>query len=183
MTVKFNYDKTALKNIAEFLVKKNEVRVGILSNQWSDSKSAEARDREIGPVELACVHEFGSAKRKIPARSFFRKTMLNRRDDFISLISRMRSRILLQIAQGQGRAVLAKVGAQWVGYVIETFQAQGPGWAPLKPATIARRRPVWTGKYIVNEKGRSVREKKPSEKILWVTGALANSVNFEVKEG
>jgi hypothetical protein len=183
MSVKFNYDKTALKNIADFLVKKNEVRVGILSNQWSDSKSADARDREIGPVELACVHEFGSAKRGIPSRSFFRKTMLNRRDDYIALISRMKSRILKQIADGEGRSVLSKVGAQWVAYVIETFQAQGPGWAPLKAATIRARRPVWTGNWVLNAKGRVVKEKKPSEKILWVTGALANSVNFEVKEG
>lgn len=180
--MKFKYDATALKNIEAFLRSKDVAKVGILSNQWSDSKSAAARDREIGPVELACVHEFGSAKRHIPARSFFRKTMNNRANDFIALIASMRTRIMNQIIAGEGNKVLHKTGAQWVSYVLDTFRMQGPNWAPLEKRTIALRRKVWTKRWVIDPKTHKVvKEKKPSTRILWVTGALANSVNYEVK--
>ena len=176
MGITFNYDKTKLENISRFFNQKNEVRIGILSNQWSET--AEGHESNFGPVELGAVHEFGSTKRRIPKRSFLRSTMENRKSDFIAEISQNRVKMLDSIANGQGQIFLEKVGATWKAYVKETFERQGPGWEGLKKRTMAARKLKWTGKMINGKK-----EMKKSHKILWVSGALMRSVHYMVKSG
>lgn len=168
--VKFTYDKKALENIIAFCAKDHKVKVGVLSNEWEESTDGEF-ERKIGPAELAAVHEFGSLKMNIPRRSFFRKTRTNRLKEFIwkmHLESDITKRL---IAEGNGHQVMVNIGETWQAYITDTFHAQGPGWAPLKKRTLARRRKVYNP---------ATKKKEPSHKILWVSGALARSIHYEV---
>ena len=180
--IKFNYDKSKLDRIVKFFDSKKEVKIGVLSNEWKQAPDKKW-ERKIGPVELAMVHEFGSTIRRIPQRSFLRKTMVLRSGDFKSEIEANRSAIMDNIANGQGYQFLAKVGATWRAYVLEAWNRSGPGWAPLSQRTIDMRRSVWTGKYLADNGKKRRREYAKSTKILWVTGALARSISFEVTKG
>ena len=82
-----------------------------------------------------------------------------------------------RIAKGDFLGVLERLGAKWVGFVQETFSAEGPGWAPLKLRTILNRRLVWTG--LKNTKGQNIMRR--SHKILVVTGLLKRSIHYEVE--
>jgi hypothetical protein len=104
--------------------------------------------------------------------------MQNRKSDFIAEISQNRAKMLDAIANGDSQIFLEKVGSTWKGYVKETFDMQGPGWEGLKKRTMAARKAKWTGKIINGKK-----EMKKSHKILWVSGALARSVDYMVKRG
>jgi len=175
--IKFKIDKAVLAKIEAFIASKPTVKIGILSNQWQTPPDDE-NERKIGPVELGMVHEFGSKSRNIPARSFLRKTAVLRANDFQAEITANREKIFQSIAEGRGQEVLEKVGATWVGYVLDAFDSGGPGWRPLKRATVRRRRLVATGKILKSGKA----EMKRSRKILWVTGALARSIHYEVSK-
>lgn len=168
--VKFKYDKKQLENVVAFFERKNEVRIGILSNEWKGANDKDL-ERKIGPVELGAVHEFGSTKRNIPQRSFLRMTMITRKDDFKAEIYTNRQKILDSIANGNGDNVLEKVGITWRAFVLDTFDRQGPGWRPLKRRTLSARRKVYNPE---------TQREEPSHKILWVSGALARSVSYEV---
>lgn len=169
--LKFN--KKQWDNLNAFMTTPHDVRIGVMSDGGGESE----QKGEIGAVALAAVHEFGSRIRNIPSRSFLRKTMALKQDAFRADIAANRDNILTSISRGQGDTVLAKMGAKWVSYVQDTFRAQGPGWRPLKRATVRRRRLVWTGKYLDSGK----KEKKRSHKILWVTGALMRSITWQVR--
>lgn len=151
----FKLDEQKLKNIENFLAKNHLVNVGVLAN--------EIRPEGFGSVELAMVHEFGSQIRKIPKRSFFIMTMTNRMKDYEKEITANLPTIMRRIADGQGEQFLQKVGAMWVRYVMETFDAEGPGWDSLSPKTIANRR-------------------LGSDKILQDTGEMKKSITFKVVE-
>jgi phage gpG-like protein len=141
-------------NIKKFFSESHKVKIGILAN--------EERPDGFGSVELAAVHEFGSMRRGIPQRSFLRQTMVNRKEDFKAEIESNKDTIMQRIADGNGKQFLQKVGATWVKYVMETFDAQGPNWAPLSPVTIANRI-------------------KNSNKILQDTGEMKKSITFKVE--
>jgi phage gpG-like protein len=149
----FTVNLDSIANIQKFISENAKIRIGILAN--------EERPDGFGSVELACVHEFGSQKRGIPQRSFLRQTMVNRKDDFKTEIESNKETIMKRIASGQGDMVLQKMGATWQKYVLETFDNEGPNWAPLSPKTIAARI-------------------KNSDKILQDTGEMKKSITFMV---
>lgn len=167
---KFNYDKQKLENIANFFGQKHSVKIGILSKEWKENPDKKW-ERKIGPVELGAVHEFGSTKRNIPSRSFLRLTMNNRKDDFKAEIEANKQAMVDSIAAGNGMNFLEEVGITWRAYVLDTFDRQGPGWEGLKKRTKAMRRKVYNPE---------TKQEEASHKILWVTGALATSVSYEV---
>lgn len=177
MTVKFSFDKQALQNIGRFFEQNNQVRIGVLSKEWKVNPNKK-HERKIGPVELAAVHEFGSTKRRIPQRSFLRKTMVNRRKDYVKEIEGNRDSIMKMIARGDYIKFLSRVGAVWRAYVLDTFDLQGPGWQALATSTMARRKAKWGHE---ERNGKLVKVKKKSSRILWVTGALARSVGWEIR--
>ena len=150
----FNKKFDELLNIQKFIESNPRIKIGVLSNGARE-------DSDFGAVELAAVHEFGSQRRGIPQRSFLRQTMVNRKDDFKAEIESNRETIMKRIASGQGDAVLEKIGITWQRYVLETFSAEGPGWASLSPKTIARRI-------------------KKSNKILQDTGEMKKSITYAV---
>lgn len=159
------FDKKQLDNIKEFIDANHSVKIGVLAT------TKERTDTEFGAIALAAVHEFGSASRGIPERSFLRKTMANRKEDFKAACEAARDLNLEKIAAGKGDVFLNEVGMKWVGYVQETFVAQGPGWQPLSKRRIAQR--SRTGR----AKGNTAKEKFL---ILWDTGQLLRSINYEV---
>lgn len=162
-TLKF--DKKQLDNIQKFIDANHSVKIGVLAT------TEERTDTEFGAIALAAVHEFGSPSRGIPERSFLRKTMANRKDDFKAAFEATKDIQLQKIASGHGDVFLNEVGMKWVGYVQETFTAQGPGWQPLSKRRIAQR--SRTGR----AKGNTAKEKFL---ILWDTGQLLRSINYEV---
>ena len=170
--VQFKFDKKALKNIEGFFEKDHYVKIGVLSNQWKENPDGK-HQRKIGPVELAMVHEFGSAKRHIPQRSFLRLTMFNRMKDFIAELAYNHDKIKQRLAARNYAQILNNIGATWLRYVIETFERQGPGWAQLSPRTLAARRHVKDARH-------PKLPARPSNKILWVTGAMMRSITWEV---
>lgn len=166
----FKYDKTSLDNLKKFVEANHYVKIGVLSispKRPPDKNSG----KSIDAVVLAAVHEFGSPSRKIPERSFLRKTQAARKKDFNDFFDLGKDKIMRQIMIGNGDVFLNKVGAKWVGYVHETFEAQGPGWRKLSARRTAER--SVTG----SAKGNKDPEK---HSILWDTGAMLRSIIHEV---
>ena len=170
----FKINQDAIKNIEDFMAKGYFVKVGILAGANHEG--------EIGAVELAAIHEFGSQKRKIPERSFLRQTMANRKEDFSSFIESNKKKIMDEIAAGNGSVIMEKIGVQWVRYVMETFDSQGPNWAPLADSTIRNRK-----NYSIAQKknpklsGDALMKKaRQGTKILQDTGEMKKSITFEV---
>jgi hypothetical protein len=166
----FKYDKASLDNLKKFVEANHYVKIGVLSispKRPPDKKTG----KSIDAVVLAAVHEFGSPSRKIPERSFLRKTQAARKKDFNDFFDLGKDKIMRQIMIGNGDVFLNKVGAKWVGYVHETFAAQGPGWTKLSARRIAER----------SVTGRAKGNKDPEKhSILWDTGAMLRSIIHEV---
>jgi phage gpG-like protein len=133
------------------------VKIGVLSNGQLHPGD------KIGAAGLAAVHEFGSPSRKIPERSFLRKTSFERSAAYMSFIDLNKESIFKSITEGRLTSeVMPKIGAWWVASVLECFRSRGfGGWRPLKPATIRR---------------------KGSNAPLIDTGALMRSITFEVAD-
>jgi hypothetical protein len=172
----FKYDKTALDNIKKFVEANHYVKIGVLSispKRPPDKKTG----KSVDAVALAMVHEFGSPaqdrkgmRRTIPERSFLRKTYANYQDKFKSDMANAEDRNHNMIASGKGNVFLFEVGVKWVKYVVETFTAQGPGWAPLSKRRIAER--SVTGR----AKGNKAEE---FHSILWDTGEMLRSIHHQ----
>lgn len=110
-------------------------------------------DGEIAKV--ATIHEYGAPRANIPERSYIRSTVRERRGELQALMARL---VRLMIAgKIDERRALELVGA-WLVNAIKGRIVSGP-FAPLKPATIAR---------------------KGSDKPLIDTGQLKNSVTFVI---
>lgn len=162
MAVVFNIDKKSIENIKKFLNGEAQVKIGVLNN--------EQRPDGFGAVELAMVHEFGSQSRGIPRRSFLFTTMKNYEAQFVKEMEANKQKIEKSISEGNMTEFLGKVGAKWVGYVIETFDKQGPGWAVLSERTLAARRSRKSGNKAIGTNA------------LIDTGAMLRSISYEVIE-
>lgn len=149
--IEFHVDSATLDKLAKFVEKEMYVKIGVLNN--------EKREDGFGAVELAAVHEFGSVSRNIPKRSFLLKTMTNKKDEFEAEIKKNLRKLRKTIKENGPENLLNKIGATWVGYVIDTFEVEGPGWVPLTPSTIKR---------------------KGSDKILVDTSTMKRSITHEV---
>lgn len=162
----FHFDKEKLEKTKRFVLKNAKVKVGVLGSSEKGSYST-----GISAVVLTAVHEFGSKRRGIPERSFLRKTYVNNMERFRADFLRQSDMLSQRILSGQGMAVMNEIGAKWVAWVIETFEKEGPGWAPLSPARIAQR----------SQTGRAAGNAAPQKfPILRDTGAMARSITYEV---
>jgi len=138
------------------------IKVGVLS----DGKLHD--DDKIGAAGLAAVHEFGSPSRNIPERSFLRLTASQRTDDYKKWIKANKEDISKSIIAGGLSSFCQKIGAFWVSCIHDTFFRSGYGsWPKLKPSTVKAR-----------TKGKGRGPAKP----LIDTGALMNSITYEVTE-
>lgn len=150
--VEFEINSKVLDSLKQFATKEAYVKIGVLNDA--------SRQDGFGAAELAAVHEFGSVSRNIPKRSFMMKTMKNYKGEFEQEIKDNFKKISEGLIKNGPVQFLEKIGAKWVGYIMETFDREGPGWKKLKPATIAA---------------------KGSDKILVDTGALKRSITYEVE--
>jgi len=129
---------------------KAHVRVGVLSD---DSHG------DIGMIELAAIHEFGSEAAGIPERSFIRRTFRDRKEELTQLLHVLTHKIVTnKMTILQALNTLGLWGANAVKQTIT--QSDIP--PPLKPSTIAR---------------------KGSDKPLVDTGQLVNSITWKVENG
>jgi len=170
----FKINRESIDNIAAFMAKNLKVKIGVLGGANHEGN--------IGAVELASIHEFGSQKRGIPQRSFLRQTMTNRKEEFTSFIESNKQKIMAEIASGNGAVVMEKIGTQWVRYVMETFDAQGPSWTPLADSTIRNRKNFSIAqKKNPKLRGEALMKKaRQGTKILQDTGEMKKSISFEV---
>lgn len=107
-------------------------------------------------AEIGVIHEYGSPANNIPERSMIRQTFRNRREELIRLQAKL-ARALIEGKITEERA-MGLLGAWAAGAIKATITRDG-SFAPLKPATIAR---------------------KKSSKPLIETGQLVGSVTFVV---
>lgn len=108
------------------------VRVGVLASKGG-SAAAEG-SAGITMAELATVHEYGSPEAGIPARSFVRRTFIEKEADTAGAIAKLAGRVI-EGKVDEGRA-LELLGA-WGAAQVKNTIARGPHIPPpLKPETI-----------------------------------------------
>lgn len=164
--VEIKWNEKAIANLMAASKSKAFVKIGVLSSAQHDSKS------KLSIAGLAAVHEFGSMTRNIPSRSFFRKTLAHKKEEFIFSIANKGQQILTYILNGKlDTTVLGKVGAMWVKFIQNCFDSRGFGeWAALKNPSSKRRGTVL--------KGRKNRAPFP----LMDTKVLYRAITFMVKK-
>lgn len=163
LNTNYKFNHKLFQEVIDFVETNRIIKVGVLSNeivQTDDDKSS-----GVGIATIAAVHEFGSANRNIPERSFLRQTHASRMEDFKSWVDKSKSRFFKKIENGDEDAVFSEMGAWWVRAVHRTFKLQGPNWTPLSEKYAA-----WKKKY------------KKSDKILVTDGTLRDSITFEVTD-
>jgi len=125
------------------------VKVGIL-------EAAGEHSGGISMAELAAVHEFGSPKNGIPARSFIRATFVNKKDELNKMVARLAKGIITdKIGVDKALELLGLWGANAIKSYVKSTNIP----PPLALATIKR---------------------KGSSKPLIDTSALVNSVSWQV---
>lgn len=107
-------------------------------------------------AEIALIHEYGAPGANIPARPFLSQTFERRRDELAALQAKL-TRALLEGKIDERRA-MGLLGAWAAGAIKATITRDGE-FAPLKPATIKR---------------------KKSDKPLIETGQLVGAIGFVV---
>lgn len=164
--VQISVNDQALREIIDAIedAAKYQIKVGILSNEKHNDDDD---DDGIGMADLGAIHEFGSTSQGIPARSFIRLTMFQKRDQFMAGVASNAKTIAKRISKG-GIENQMKIWADvWHKYVLECFKSRGFGkWLPLAPSTIAGRKK--------GKKG------KRSDTPLQNSGRLIGAITYEV---
>jgi hypothetical protein len=149
-----------------------QMKVGILSNEQHPGEDGEP----IGMAELGAVHEFGSMARGIPARSFIRKTMFQKRDEFLQKINSNAQHWITVLRDSGMKGTMTQWAIQWQAWVWDCFDGRGFGsWAALSPKTVAARLSRM-------KKNNSKTKPKKSDTPLIDRGHLRQSIKYEVKQ-
>jgi phage gpG-like protein len=120
-----------LDNFVNALSKDFTVRVGILGKKAAQDHGG------LTNAQVGAVHEFGSYKRHIPARSFLRVPLFQKQQDIIKQVGK---NALAFLSKGDFQSVFLQLGVACVGVITDAFQSGGFGaWKKLKPATIRRK--------------------------------------------
>lgn len=132
------------------------------------AKKVDGAAVHVGPTdgenaEIGLIHEYGAPEAGIPARPFMAQTFRNRRAELIAIQAKIAQGILTGVLTEERAMNL--LGAWAVGAIKATITRDGQ-FAPLKPATIARRK--------ANPEG------EKSDKPLIDTGQLVGSITFVV---
>ena len=126
------------------------VKVGVQSG------SKKHKESKLDMVKLASVHEFGSRKAKIPERSYIRATM-DRTDSELRKESDQRVDAIIA-GDETARGLMQKMGLRIQDNIQKAIK-ESIDLQKLAASTIARR-------------------KKKSDKPLWDTGQLLNSIRY-----
>lgn len=131
------------------------VKVGVLAETGGNQTHPNSN---LSLIELAGVHEFGSEKAGIPARSFIRST--SERPDVIRGYQKIAAEQVTKVVDGESaNAALETLGEYLTERTRETILDNKTSGPPLKPETVER-------------KGFSTK--------LLDTGALADAIQHKV---
>lgn len=153
MTIKL--DLSGLANIQKALKEKYEVRVGVFADKAvreaavDNYKTAKGKGvttkqavasaaQTITNPELAIIHELGSKKRNIPARSFLRMPLTEKAKELKKFLSK--KEWAEDLAKGSMKDILVLLGFRAEQIVDEAFGSRGFGkWAANKPSTVKQK--------------------------------------------
>jgi hypothetical protein len=100
--------------------------------------SGESVDRGIPVAEYAAYQELGTAT--IPARSFLRWSAYLHKDAEQGYLNANAQEIVSELLDGKPATFVVATGQRWADYARKTIDSRGGGmWAPLKPATVAKK--------------------------------------------
>lgn len=141
------------------------VLVGIPGEMDAREREPGEKSEPIGNAALGYIQENGSPAANIPPRPFLMPGVRSVREE---IAGRFEGAARRALAGGNGNIeqTLNAVGLIAVTAVKKVFDAQGPGWEPLKPGTLAARR----------------RQGFKGTKILLRSGQLRNAVTFVVRD-
>ena len=136
--LEINIDETALNNIANVILSKKSVKIGIIDSSAHNG----------GAADIAAKHEFGDPantfyghEAPIPPRSFFRLSANQKGEDFQGFVNSSSEGIFRHIMEGSWETVLELFGFKWVEYITEAFKTKGWGqWLPLSRITVLLRK-------------------------------------------
>lgn len=168
----FRFNDDGLKRLgALFAQGPRVVRVGILTGPKLARKHKTSGPQDPATnAQIGAEQEYGSFIKKIPPRSFLYKPLRSAKAKK-KIVAEASEGFQRELARGEvvepGASFYGKIGAGLVAAVQDAFDASGPGWKPLAPATISRRRTrkVWP---------------RSGTKPLIDTGELRNSISFKV---
>lgn len=153
--MKVRADLSGWDAIRKAVVKtEKRVKVGVLTDSQHKADEEEGGE-EIGMLELAAIHEFGSPAANIPERSFLRATIDGKRAEVNKAIEQIvgaEVRELFKGAEGKdvsesqadsaARRALGKLGLKLVAMIRATIRNRetvGPENQELQPETIERK--------------------------------------------
>ncbi len=126
------YDLDPLHKFVKGMNDKHRVRVGIFGGKNGRQKGAETN------ASLGAIHEFGSISGGIPARSFLRMPIHNKKTEILKDASVGAGALL---AQGNSLGVLKRLGIACENAVQMAFESRGFGtWKADALATVRRKR-------------------------------------------
>jgi hypothetical protein len=145
----FEIDQEILENIKKVFADRSSVEVGLLNMGGDDGVKALTHefgnDIAVTPAMSGYFKQhFGSYIKKpeihIPQRSFMRKTVAQKPEEFLGWLAATADIILESIVYGNWARQLDTFGRVWVGYIKECFDTRGFGqWAPLSKLTIMKK--------------------------------------------
>lgn len=109
------------------------VRAGVFADKNNGGDEREG----VTNVELAAIHEMGTADGRVPARSFLRSTFEEQKNKYVSILRRALPRVL----EGKltARTMFDALGQTMVSDINHKVRSGAGVPPPLKPATIARK--------------------------------------------
>ena len=123
---KVEYNMKGFEALRKGLTAGQYVKVGV----FGDHK-AERTDDTINNVELATIQEFGSISQHIPARSFLRMPIVEKRKEILAFAASKKMRDLLLAGDKKKALTLLGIFAETV--IDDAFETSGFGkWASLK---------------------------------------------------
>lgn len=136
-----------LEGLKRGLGKAFETHVGILGNKTNRSAVGKEKNAELTNAELGAIHEFGvrNEKTRMPQRSFLAMPLRRNAKELFEKRQKLQQYLNKAIENGTPPEEAWRKAHEELGIVGEqivqgAFEQSGPGWAKLKPATIARKK-------------------------------------------
>jgi len=148
LTLKLKSDKKELKKLLKNIKSKDKLQVGIIN-------AGKAVDSDLTVATIGAIHEFGSATRGIPERSFIRETLFTKQKDIQTMVSKQAGKAIED--EQPLNKTLGIIGEFTKGLIQESFTNNN--WQSLKQSTI---------------------DAKGSSKPLIDTGQLRQSITWKV---
>ena len=123
----------AIENLKKSIdtLAKTKIAIGVFAD-------AGTNDRGVPIAEYAAYQELGTVS--IPARSFLLWSSYLHRDEEHAYVAGAAENIVGQMLAGEVDSMIVAAGQRWSDYVRSTIASGGGGrWAPLAPATIAKK--------------------------------------------